>query len=301
MKVGVLQQFLRSLVPAIEAADGRMAGDLNGAITAFEPFRSLDVNAFAAFLNRAKEYQDKGAVAVPTPGQQQIDEAAKALQRLNDASDSIPDYQQSVAAALQSVAVAAGLKGKLTADPKWAEARVLQVRLAPHRKALFELADRIASPEAFEEPVVREGISQLAQNLEASSLKALAGELGIKVTAKAVPAKTLADVLAKLSGHQPPKAKPKPKAAAVDPAVVDEHSRRLKSLIERSLQADAVSEIDVEAEVVRLKPLSPAALYEVVSRAGISEARPSENRAALLKRVRQELTAARRARERAEV
>jgi hypothetical protein len=47
--------------------------------------------------------------------------------------------------------------------------------------------------------------------------------------------------------------------------------------------------------------LSPAALYEVVTRAGIREARPSETRSSLLKRVRNELTAARRARERAEV
>lgn len=300
MKVGVLQQFLRSLIPALEAANARTAGDVNGTIVALEPFQTLDVTSFATFLAVAKAYQEQGVVKAPSAAQQQVEAAANAIDELNNATGGIPALQQNVAEALQSLAAAAGLKGKLTADAKWAEARELQARLAPHRKALFELAARIASPEAFAEPVVRDGIARLGEGLDSASLKALAGEHGVKAGTKANASKVITDVLAKLSGHKPPKTRAKSKAA-VDPAVVEEHSRRLTALIEKSLNPSAVTDGDIEAELARLKALPPATLYEVISKSGIREARPTESKAALLKRVQQELTAARRARERAEV
>jgi hypothetical protein len=300
MKVGVLQQFLRSLIPALEAANSRTANDVDGAIKALEPFQALDVTSFAAFLALAQAYQEKGTIAVPSEGQRQVERLAIALERLNSATGDIGSLQQNVADALQALAATAGLKGKLSADSKWAEARALQARLAPHRKVIFELAARIASPEAFDELVIRDGIAQLAERLDAASLKALALEHGVKATAKAQPVKTITDVLAKLSGHQPPKVTRKSKAGVVDPAVVEENARRLTTLIERSLRPDGVNDDDVDAELARLKTLSLAVLYEVVVRCGMREARPSESKAALLKRVQQELTAARRARERAE-
>jgi|GEM_PF-4087804 len=302
MNVGVLRQFLRSLVPALEGAGaGKTASEIDATLQALEPFQSLDAKAFTAFLIRARDYQAAGNVTIPGPGEQQVEQLAKVLARLHAATDGIPSLQQEAAAALQAVADQAGLKGKLSADPKWAEARRLQARIAPHRKAIFELAARIISPEAYDGPVVRNGIDQLADSIDAASLKVLAGEHAVKVSAKTPPAKVIGDVLAKLSGFQPPKAKPKSQKGTVDPDVVDENSHRLAAIIARSIDPRGITETEVDAELSRLKALSPATLFEIVTRVGIREARPSETKSELLKRVKSELVAARRARERAEV
>jgi hypothetical protein len=118
-----------------------------------------------------------------------------------------------------------------------------------------------------------------------------------------VPAKVLSAVLVKLSGHTPPKAKRGTKAPAAppDPAVVEEHARRLAGLVERSAHPDSHSDADMDAELARLKALPKPSLYEVVTRAGIDGVKPRDGVAAILARVRNRLTAARRARERAEV
>ena len=302
MKVGVLQQFLRSLVPALEAAgDGKTAGEVRNSLAALDPFEPLDVSEFGAFLVRANEYRADGAVTIPGPGEQQVESLAKLLTRLNQATEGIPSLQQEIAAAVQNLAALAGLKGTLKPEPKWAEAQASKARVAPHRKALLELAARIISPDAYEEPIVQEGMARLAEQLDPASLKLLAAEFEVKTTAKSQSAKVIGDLLAKLSGQQPPKIKAKAKSASVDPAVVEEHARRLMALIERSINPDAVNDSDVAAELARLKTLSPPTLFEVVVRSGMNEARSSESKSALLKRVQAELTAARRARERAEV
>jgi hypothetical protein len=302
MKVGVLQQFLRSLVSPIEAAGAKTtAGELGATAAALDPFQSVDVTAFAAFLVRARDYEAHGTVPVPTPGQHQVQQLVRVLEQLQAATDGIPSLQQAAAATLQNIAAQAGLKGKLNADPKWAEARRLEARLAPRRKALVELAARVTTPGAYDDPAVRDGMAQLAHQLDTDLLKALAAEHGIKVTAKATAAKVISDAVAKLSGHPPPRAKPAPKSAHVDPILVEAEVRRLATIIKRSVDPDGVTESDVEDELARLKELSLPALFEVVSGVGIREARRGEPKSALLKRVRLELTAARRARERAEV
>jgi len=107
------------------------------------------------------------------------------------------------------------------------------------------------------------------------------------------------EILTKLCGHQPQKAKGK--TATIDPAVVDEYARRLAELIERSIDPDAVNEAEVEEELARLKELPKPTLVEVIARAGVDGVRPAAAVSAILQRVRNRLTAARRARERAEV
>jgi hypothetical protein len=57
----------------------------------------------------------------------------------------------------------------------------------------------------------------------------------------------------------------------------------------------------LDAELARLKELPKPALYAVVTRAGIDGVKPRDGVAPILTRVRNRLTAARRARERAEV
>jgi len=304
MKVAVLQQFLRSLVPALEAAgDRKVSADLAEASNALDSFEALDIADFSAFLSRAQDYHTRGAVAVPGPGEPQAEGVLKLVVKLYEAmsgsSGNVKTTQEELAGELQKLMEQAGLKGKLTLDPKWAEAQAAKSRIAPHVKAIYELAARIVAPDIYNDPSIREHISRLETELTGETLKAVASEFSIKATAKAKPGKVIMEILTKLCGHQPQKAKGK--TATIDPAVVDEYARRLAELIERSIDPDAVNEAEVEEELARLKELPKPTLVEVIARAGVDGVRPAAAVSAILQRVRNRLTAARRARERAEV
>jgi len=292
-------------VPALEAAgEGRAAArGLDEAARGLEPFRALGVSEFAAFLARADEYQRTGTVRVPGSADLRAQGVATALGRLATARDrpaaELTTAQADVARSLEAVAREAGLKGSLIPDPEWAA----RTRVAPHLKAIRDLAGQIASPDDY--ATVQVDLARLEEVLDRDILKVVGAEFGVKTTAATKPAKLLADVMAKLSGHQPPKAKSasraKAPAVAADPAVVDVHARRLKDLVTRSADADAVSLAEIEAELGRLNGLAPPVLVEVATRAGVEGAKPRDAKKATLDRIRNRLTAARRARERAEV
>jgi len=291
-------------VPALEAAgDRKVSVDLAETLNALDSFLALDVADFSAFLSRAQDYQARGAVAVPGAGEQQAESVLKLVVKLNEAmsgsSGNVKTTQEELARELQKLAEQAGLKGKLTLDPKWAEAQAAKSRIAPHVKAIYDLAARIIAPDVYNDPLIREGITHLESELTGDTLKAVAGEFGIKATTKAKPGKVITEILTKLCGHQPQKAKGK--TASVDLAVVDENARRLAALVERSADPDAVGEAEVEVELAHLKALPKATLVEVIARAGIDGVRTGDAISAILQRVRNRLTAARRAHERAEV
>jgi hypothetical protein len=303
MQVAALQLYLRSLVPALEASEARPAARLvDEAASALAPFGSLGLAEFAAFLARADEYRRTGAVRVPTNADRRAEAVLGAVARL-DAGVDVAAAQAEVARAVTELARETGLKGNLTPDPKWAADRAARARLAPHLAAIRSLAGRISSPEHYADESIRGEIARLEGVLDRDTLKAVGTEFGVKTTAKSAPAKVLGEVLIKLTGHAPPKAKRAAKAATEppDPAVVEEHARRLTGLIERSANPDAVSDAEMEDEIARLKALPKAALYEVVTRAGVEGVKPRDAASAVLARVRNRLTAARRARERTEV
>jgi len=303
MQVAALQLYLRSLVPALEAGDARPAARwVDEAASALAPFGSLGLAEFAAFLARADEYRRTGVVRVPSTADRRAEAVLAAIVRL-DAGGDIAAAQADLVRAVTELAREAGLKGNLTPDPKWAADRAARARVAPHLTAIRSLAGRITSPEQYADESVRAEITRLEGALDRDTLKAVGTEFGVKTTAKSAPAKVLAEVLVKLSGHTPPKAKRTAKAAAEppDPAVVEEHARQLTTLIERSADPDAVSDAEVEEEIARLKVLSKAALYEVSMRAGVEGIKPRDAVSAVLTRVRNRLTAARRARDRTEV
>jgi hypothetical protein len=304
MQVAALQLFLRSLVPALEAGEARPAARwLDEAASALAPFGRLGLAEFAAFLARADEYQRTGAVRVPGPADPRAAALLAALARLQAGDGDPAAAQAEVARAVDALAREAGLKGTITPDPKWAAARAARARVAPHLRAIHSLAGRITSPEAYTHEAVRAEIVRLESALDPDTLKAIGTEFGVRATAKSSPAKMLGDMLAKLSGHAPPKPTRSGKAAATpaDPAVVEENARRLAALVERSADPAVVTDADVDAEVARLKALPKPALYEVVTRAGVEGVKPRDGVAPILTRVRNRLTAARRARERAEV
>jgi hypothetical protein len=304
MQVAALQLFLRSLVPALEAAgESRSAARwLDEACRVLEPFRAIGLAEFAAFLGKAAEFERTGSVQVPASADLKADALLAAVRRLTNAND-LEGAQAQVADAINALANSSGLKGSVTPDPKWAAAQMARARVAPHLQAIRDLAGRITSPESYADESIRAEIARLEPVLSGDTLKAVGTEFGVSATAKIAPAKVLAAVFEKLSGHKPAKAKRGAKAPPepADPAVVEENVRRLAALVDRSADPDAVSEADVEAELARLKALLKPALFEVVTRAGVEGIKPRDGVAPILTRVRNRLTAARRARERAEV
>jgi hypothetical protein len=311
MQVAALQQFLRSLVPALEAAgDGRVAArSLDEAVRALDPFRALALPEFAAFLARAEEYRRAGAVRAPGPAELRAEGLTAALTRLGAARDTgseadLSAAQADLARAVGEVAREAGLKGAITPDPRWAAEQAGRARLAPHVNAVRELAARITSPDSYADPAVRDRIIRLEAALDRDALKAVGAEFGVRVTPTAKSDKVVPDIVARLSGHRPPKmksARTKASAEPVDPGQVADHARRLSELVARSTDPDALSDAQVETELDRLKRLPKPALVEVVTRAGVDGVKPRDALTAILQRVRNRLTAARRARERAEV
>jgi len=282
------------------------------ACRALEPFGSLGLAEFAAFLARANEYRQSGAVRIPRAGDTRAEELLTAIAKLSELSArdqpsafDLATAQANVAQSVNALAREAGLKGSLTPDPKWTEAQVARTHIAPHLKTIRELAARITSPAAYTDDSLRERIEQLETGLDRDALKAIGSEFGVGVTARSSATKVLTDVLVKLTGHQPAKGKPSGRsnsaAAPVDSAIVDEHSRRLANLLARSNDPVAVPDHEIEAELDRLKGLAKPALAAVVLQAGVEGVKPRDAVSAILQRVRNRLTAARRARERAEV
>jgi hypothetical protein len=275
---------------------------LDDACRALDPFAQLTAEELAAFLTRAAEFQRTGAVRVPAVADRRAEELLAAVARLASAADPAA-AQADVARAVETLAREVGLKGTMSPDPKWAEARAGRARVETHLRAIRELAGRISSPEMYADPSVQAEIARLQSALDPNGVKAVGSEFGVAASARSAPAKVLADVLVKLSGHSAPTAKRGVKAPAqpVDPAAVEESARHLAGLIERSATPDAVSDADVEAELARLKSLPKPTLVEAVTRAGIEGVKPRDAVSSILTRVRGRLTAARRARERAEV
>ena len=208
MQVAALQLFLRSLVPALEAAgEARPAAQwMEEACRALDPFRPLGLAEFTAFLARAEEYERTGTVRVPSAADVRAEELLAAAGRLADGDD-LPAAQAEVARVLNELAREAGLKGTVTPDPKWAEARAARARAAPHLEAVRALAVRITGPEAYADEPVRVEVARLEAALDRGTAAAVAAEFGVKAGPRAAPAKVLGDVLAQLSGHAPPRAR----------------------------------------------------------------------------------------------
>jgi hypothetical protein len=84
MRVAELQQFIRSLIPPLQASGAKasIVGDLEETCLGLEPFKDLGVDAFAGFLRRAEEYDRTGIVPV----------VAKAAPKPRAAKESGPPY-----------------------------------------------------------------------------------------------------------------------------------------------------------------------------------------------------------------
>ncbi len=299
-----LQLFLRSLAPALEAAgDGTAARTVTAASQALEPFGSLGLDEFAAFLARAVEFQRDGSVRIPGAGDLAAERLTNAAQQLTtvlgklDAPNATQDLEEArtaIGAALRELAGRAGLAVTLKADAKWADAQVSAARIGPRVEAIRQLAVRIRSPEDY--AAIGDELARLTGEIAPADLKPIGTEFGVKATAKTPAAKMLADVLAKLSGHEPAKAKPAKKG--VDPAIVEAHGRRLTELFARAAGPDGLPDAEVAEEMARLEGLAKPMLLAIVALAGIDGVKSSDKVDSILHRVRNRLTVAQRAKER---
>lgn len=304
MNVSTLQQFLRSLVPALQATDGgsRAAQDLERVCRGLESFIELDLDAFVSFLARCDEYQRNGAVSPPSDFD--LNPLQQSLQRFDEARDSIKSNDESstkrelaqvqhkLHESLTELAASVGLKGKLKADPKWIDAQLVKIRVSAHGRSLRELASRIADPAAFERDDVRTEIKRLEKEISPKEWKVLASEFSLPASTKG--AKGVGEILFKLTGNRPVAAKATRKSgpAPVDSAKIERYAAELDKMLERAKNEAEIPEVEVDEQMNRLKGLSSHELVAVAKKAGI--ANPGRSSVALLKKIRGYLMAGRR-------
>src|SRR4026207_1780594 len=100
MQVAALEQFLRSLASALEAAGSARGADIAQACKALEPFRAIGVLEFATFLAKAREYQMYGTVRAPGPEELKGEHLLKVIAKLSTAQSEadLAERQQDVVA-----------------------------------------------------------------------------------------------------------------------------------------------------------------------------------------------------------
>jgi hypothetical protein len=311
MNVATLQQFLRSLIPAVQSSESgpRLAEDLERAARALEPFSALDLDAFTGFLVRCDEYRKSGAVAAPSAldlnaVEQPARKLDRAVERLgtsnDDSSAELVEAQRELSEGLTRLARSAGLRARLRPERKWADEQLRQGRVRGHSRALVALASRIAEPEAFERPDIQSELRRLETEVAPIEWKQLSGEFGVPVTRKGP--KALRAILLKLTGQRAPKCRRvrEPRAsAALDSGKVSQFAGDLTALLERTNGADPLAEAEVDAQLNKLEALSATELVAIARQAGIEKLGKSKGE--VLNTVRARLTAARRPAEEARV
>jgi len=311
MNVATVQQFLRSLIPAVQSSeDGpRLAQDLERAWRALEPFSALDLDAFAGFLARCDEYRMSGAVSAPSAldlnaveqPARKLDRALEQLGTSNgDDSSDLVDAQREVSEGLIRLARSAGLKARLRPERKWADEQLRQGRVRRHSGAVVALASRITEPEAFERPDIQSELRRLEAEVAPVEWKQLTGEFGVPVTRKGP--KALRGILLKLTGQRAPNAQRirEPRSSTgLDPAKVSQFAGELTGLLERANGTDQLSEAEVDTQLNKLEALSATELVAIARQAGIEK--PGKSKGEVLNTVRARLTPARRPAEEARV
>jgi hypothetical protein len=311
MNVATLQQFLRSLIPALQSSEAgpRLAQNLERASGALEPFSALDLDAFAGFLGRCEEYRRSGAVTAPSAldlnaVEQPARKLDRALERLGtsegDLSAELVEAQRELSDGLTRLARSAGLRARLRPDAKWADEQLRQGRIRGHARAVVALASRITEPAAFEQPDIQSELRRLETEVAPTEWKQLSGEFGVPVTRRGP--KALRAILLKLTGQRAPKTRRvrEPRASStLDAAKVGQFASDLTALLERGNGADQLSEAEVDTQLNKLEALSASELVAIARQAGIEK--PGKSKGEVLNTVRARLTAARRPAEEARV
>jgi hypothetical protein len=188
----------------------------------------------------------------------------------------IRDNQDTLRQQLEAMLQAAGLKGALKVDPKWAGQIVasrIHEQMGTRVKAL---ASRIIRPESFQCADVKGEIDALS-GTPPKQMKEIAAGLGHKIAGTKSLA-LLIGLLEKISGIS---------SILIDRMVVESHVQKLTSLYERSI--DTLPEAEIKGEIKQLRVLAMPELACIAEEFGLD--RPGKKKPEILKRIESKITA----------
>jgi hypothetical protein len=125
-----------------------------------------------------------------------------------------------------------------------------------------------------------------------ADLKAVATELGVRPSGKKDAIESA--IVERLTGIKPAGKKPT-RNPKVDQAVVQQQAVKLRGLLEKSLDPDGLSQAELETAIRELEPRSIAELQAIAKEVGLEKV--GNKKEAILKKVREKLLEAERARE----
>lgn len=209
MKVSVLQQFLRSLVPPLEssAAAAATVAALQRACQGLDPFQDKDVADFAEFLTRAAAYERDGKWPSVNPP----------------------------------------ISGQVFDEPNAQEyARRLRTFLEREAPSTSPIPDE-----------VRAEVNRLAKRLKPAQIKEMAGELQIEENFRGAK-QGIEKIVFRLTGQHLSGKKPRSarRAAAADPAAIQQYAEELRSLASSDGLEERVRELVGTLSGPKLKALA---------------------------------------------
>jgi hypothetical protein len=276
MNVAVLQQFLHSLVPPLQAGGGQpAASNLDTACRALEPFRERNVAEFAEFLTRCQDYERQGhwpsrspsiagdLIDEPTAGQY-ADRLRALLQR--EATAGMPSAHAQgelkklerllQVGPLQTVARHVGVSAPAAKKPALIKQIVGQLtgqpvtdKPASRRPAKLDdagvrsLADRLQQVAGT--PALDGELQQL-ESQQVPVLKSVAAMLGVKVTSRTKTA-VLGAIRSRLTPAAPPAEAPNANAGEVDRWV------EIVKALKAKAEVPGAPEDEIEMELRRLQ------------------------------------------------
>jgi hypothetical protein len=313
MKVSTLQLFLRSLRPAVTAADSSssLSADLEAVSAGLEPFARLEFGQFAAFLRQAEQFRNSGAVTVPSTAslgaakvQTGLGGAASLADKLSgeDALDAQhvtaarekvrQELEQALDAFLRPLAIKVTLKGdqkrfQTALKKAGTHAIVAQVRAA---------LDGVTDEASLNAPERQHRLQALVNGLPLADVKAAAAELGAQASARSKEA-LLSAIVEQVTGVKSAAKKPtrSSRKPAVDQAAVQQQAVKLKALLEKSFDPGGLSSEELEGAMSDLGRRGDAELQAIALEIGLEKV--SKKKDGVLKQIREKLQEAERARQ----
>jgi hypothetical protein len=312
MKVSTLQLFLRSLRSAVTAADANssFASELETVSAGLEPFAQLDFSQFAAFLRQARQYRDAGAVSVPSPAslsaekvQTSLHGAASLAEKFSGAGSldaqqltaerekSRQELEQTLAAFLKPLAINVTLKD----DQKGFQAALKKAENQAIAAQVRAVLGGVTDEASLNAPERQDKLRALVYQLQPADLKAVATELGAPASGRSKEP-LLSAIVAHLTGIKPAATKKQTsRKPAVDQAFVQQKAVKLKGLVEKSLDPGGLSNAEIETVLGELEPRSIAELQAIAKEMGLEKV--GNKKEGVLKKIREKLKEAERARE----
>jgi hypothetical protein len=312
MKVRTLQLFLRSLRPAVTAADGNspLPSQLDAVSEGLEPFAALDFGQFAAFLRQAEQYRTSGTVPMPPAASPAMEKVLTSLREVDVLAEKLSgaggldaqqiasrqeaarrNLEQALVPFLKPLAVSAALKS----NPKELTAALKKAEIGALTAQVLAALDGVSDEASLNAPERQEKLRGLAERHSLGDLKAVAKELKAPASGR-TPEAVVSGIVAQVTGIKPAaKKKQGSRTLPVDQEVVRQQAVKLRGLLEKSLDPGGLSSADIEAAIGQLEPRSAAELQAVAHEVGLPNV--GTKKAAILKKLRDKLREADRARE----